>query len=369
MMRASLLMCAAAACLVAVAGKQVTISNIVPRRDTDGAILDAHDSKVNYFEGLYYWHAASYGNCTEPKGNSGCARTAVGACGFQTDHNVTLYTSADLVTWRNEGVAFSATGNLPPQSVLFAPKTVYNKQTQQWVMFFNYITQSFSNSYYGVATAASPQGPFLVVNHNLQLAFQDNGDEGIFVDDDGTAYIIYTTLSKGHSMSIERLSPNYTISTLVSSGIFGSSFVEAPALFKRGSVYYATFGSCCCYCGEGSSVSVYTASSALGPYTKRNVLGEALPPQRAALPAPPPAANGTIAVLAADFGASCGVHVNLTAPAAAACNGAANCSWQVCLCGTATCPAGTPGCIADPVRGRLARARGPPPSLPPPLPC
>jgi hypothetical protein len=79
----------------------------------------------------------------------------VGSCGFQVDHNVTLYTSPDLVTWTNEGVVFSATGNLPPQSVLFAPKTVYNRQTQTWVLFFNYITRTFAQSYYGVATAAS----------------------------------------------------------------------------------------------------------------------------------------------------------------------------------------------------------------------
>lgn len=62
---------AVAASLCATLAAPVTISNVVPRRDTDGAILDAHDSKLNFRDGLYYWHAASYGNCTEPKGNSG----------------------------------------------------------------------------------------------------------------------------------------------------------------------------------------------------------------------------------------------------------------------------------------------------------
>ena len=188
---------------------------------------------------------------------------------------MTLYTSPDLVTWTNAGVAFSAAGLLPPQSVLFAPKTVYNAATQTWVMFFNYITQSFSNSYYGVATSSSPAGPFKIVNPDVKLAFSDNGDENLFVDADGTAYIIYTTLSKGHSMSIERLSADYTTSTLVSSGVFGESNVEAPSLFRRGAVYYAVFGSCCCYCGSGSPVSVYTAASVLGPYTKRGALAAA----------------------------------------------------------------------------------------------
>jgi hypothetical protein len=320
-------------------GVDVTISNVIPRRDTDGAILDAHDSKLNYFEGLYYWHAASYGNCTEPKGNSGCAPASVGSCGFQTDHNVTLYTSPDLVTWTNAGVAFSAMGNLPPQSVLFAPKTVYNAGTKQWVMFYNYITRSFSNSFYGVATSADPAGPFVMVNTNLALQFQDNGDEGIFVDDDGTAYIIYTTLSHGHSMSIERLSPNYTTSlgAAASSGIFGDSFVEAPAMFKRNGIYYATFGSCCCYCESGSEVRVYTSTNPLGNYTKQNVLGAAVVV---------PTQNGTInAVLDVEYGKNCkNTTVNLTAAAEAACTGSANCSWTVCL-------GSGDGCIPDPDYG------------------
>ena len=263
----------AAICLLAacVWATPVNISNVVPRRDTDGAILDAHDSKVVLKDGIYHWFAASYGNCTEPKGNSGCASVAIGACGFQTDHNVSLYTSADLVTWKNEGVVFSAMGLLPPQSVLFAPKTVWNAKTQMWVMFFNYITGSFSNSFYGVAQSPTPTGPFAIVNHDVALRYQDNGDENLFVDDDATAYLIYTTLSAGHAMSIERLSENYTTSlgASASSGLFGDTGVEAPMMFKRGSTYYAVFGSCCCYCGAGSQVSVYTAQQPLGPYSKQ----------------------------------------------------------------------------------------------------
>jgi hypothetical protein len=85
-----MLLALAASLLTSALAAPVTISNVVPRRDTSNAILDAHDSKLNYFNGLYHWHAASYGNCTEPKGSNGCATASVGACGFQTDHNVTL---------------------------------------------------------------------------------------------------------------------------------------------------------------------------------------------------------------------------------------------------------------------------------------
>jgi hypothetical protein len=78
-------------------------------------------------------------------------------------------------------------------------------------------------------------------------------------------------------MSIERLAPDFLTSlgatdSTQSSGIFGESYVEAPAIFKRNGIYYAVFGPCCCYCESGSVVSYYTASSPLGPYTRRGVL-------------------------------------------------------------------------------------------------
>ena len=266
----------AAACVL---GRPVEISNVIPRRDNTGAIMDAHDSKMVYDAETktYYWFAASYGNCTEPPGNSGCASIKIGGCGFGTNHNVTLFTSKDLVTWDNQGVVFGAAGNLPANSVLFAPKTVYNPTTRQYVMWFNYIVGSFSASFYGIATSPTPTGPFkLVVSKVDTLQYTDNGDENIFVDDDGTGYFVYTSLEKGHSVSVERMLPNYngTQGAAGSSGVIGDPNVEAPMMFKRNGTYYVVFGRCCCYCGSGSTVSVYTAASPLGPYTKRSSLGE-----------------------------------------------------------------------------------------------
>lgn len=59
----------------------------------------------------------------------------------------------------------------------------------------------------------------------------------------------------------------------VSSGVFGNEFVEAPILFKRKGIYYALFGNCCCFCGHGSGIGIYTANHPLGPYTYQNNVG------------------------------------------------------------------------------------------------
>ncbi len=52
--------------------REVTINNVIPRRDTDGNILDAHDGSVFLYDDLYYYYGPSYGLCKEPPGPSGC---------------------------------------------------------------------------------------------------------------------------------------------------------------------------------------------------------------------------------------------------------------------------------------------------------
>ena len=42
--------------------RTVNVSNVLPRRDTSGAIMDMHDGNVHVGEdGTYYWYAAGYG--------------------------------------------------------------------------------------------------------------------------------------------------------------------------------------------------------------------------------------------------------------------------------------------------------------------
>jgi beta-xylosidase len=121
---------------------------------------------------------------------------------------------------------------------------------------------------YAAATSASPEGPFKLVTPSTNLtrnnATSHAGDGHIFVDDDGSAYFIY---SAQYYMSIEQLTPDYLASTGKSSPLFSEYFVEAPFMFKRNGTYYALFGHCCCFCYQGSGVIVHTASHPLGPYT------------------------------------------------------------------------------------------------------
>jgi hypothetical protein len=276
--------------LVLLEGKVVNISNIEPRKDTTGAIMDIHDGTLMYFEGLYYYFGASYGFCKEPPGDSGCAGGGIGSCGFQTNHNVSLYVSTDLATWQFRGHVFQVARDSPLEAVMFCPKVIYNALTKLWVLWYNYITRDggFASSYYAVATSAKPDGPFKVVNKNLTtLRYANTGDFNLFLDDNGNdAYLIYTSHITGsgdtHIMSVEKLAPNFqsTLGEKASSGYFGQHRVEAPAMFKRNGLYYTVFGNCCCYCKKGGPVTYYTSSSPLGPYRTGQVISANIPSQQ-----------------------------------------------------------------------------------------
>lgn len=59
--RAALVVVSAAA-TASCDARTVNVSNVLPRRDTSGAIMDMHDGNVHVGEdGTYYWYAAGYG--------------------------------------------------------------------------------------------------------------------------------------------------------------------------------------------------------------------------------------------------------------------------------------------------------------------
>jgi beta-xylosidase len=140
------------------------------------------------------------------------------------------------------------------QGMLYCPRVIINPNTKKWIMWFNFIPSSgtgVSQSLYAVAVSDTAQGPFQLVTDNVTtLAWENTGDLNLFQDDNGDAYIIYTShindkiYNPNHLMSVEKLSDDYlsSLGKEYNSGFFGQIPVEAPAMFKRNNIYYAVFG-------------------------------------------------------------------------------------------------------------------------------
>lgn len=151
----------------------------------------------------------------------------------------------------------------------YRPHVVFNARTGKYVLWIN----SYDNvSNYHVFTADSPGGPFvegpqprLAVNRDAPAGALNNGDEDVFVDRDGTAYLVLTDIVAGHRLKIERLDPTYTTGTGEVSDL-GVSGVEAPSMFERAGRYYVAYSDpTCAYC-PSTGTSYVVADSPLGPW-------------------------------------------------------------------------------------------------------
>ena len=238
------------------------------RFDTAGDAIDAHDGGIQRFGGTYYLYGTSYG----------CGFTWQGPgtpfCGFR------VYSSPDLSHWTDRGPLFDTATVAWQQRCngstygCFRPHVVYNAATHRYVLWFN----SYDNTVdYHVFTAPRPAGPFteqpaphLAINQTAAPAGVNNGDENLFVDTNGTAYLVYTDWIGGGDLVVEQLDRGYLSGTGRYVRLHTRN-TEAPSMFRRDGRYYITYSDPNCgYCA-GTGTSYLTAPSPLGPWTGASV--------------------------------------------------------------------------------------------------
>lgn len=236
-------------CTLLSAEKTVTISNLRPRTDVSGQIVDAHDGRISQFNGTFYWYGTAYGNTS----------------GFTRNNTYQCYSSNDLNHWKLEGALLQNA----PSGVYYRPHVIYNANTRNYVLWYNWYAELWDGKF-GVAVSTSPTGPFKIVNPDVKVLNSADGvgDFGLFVDDDGTTYLAYNTIN-GHRGSVERLRADYLSSTLENGG-FITEDCEAGAMFKREGKYYLLTDKTCCFCTQGSGARVYVSNNPLKGYVQRN---------------------------------------------------------------------------------------------------
>ena len=243
-----------------------------PWLDTNGNIIQAHGGGIMYDEKTetYYWYG-------EDKTNGYLPATGVHA-----------YSSKDLYNWKDEGVVMKAVENREDldtdpyfkelyknrsseekdvifsdintaRGVLERPKVIYNEKTDKYVLWLHVdgpyqgSDSNYAKAKAGVAISDSPTGPFEFLESNrlnkvpegFEYKVQNTGmarDMNLFVDDDGTAYIIYSS-EENYSLYISKLNEEYTA---IAGEEYGKDFIraiydghrEAPAMFKYEGKYY-----------------------------------------------------------------------------------------------------------------------------------
>ena len=217
----------------------------VSRFDVDGNALDAHDGSLLQVGNVFYLYGTSYD------------------CGYRYQQNAQFcgfraYSSPDLVHWTDRGYIV-APGAC---AFCFRPHVVYNASTGRYVLWAD------EGGRYMVATNPSPTGIF-TAQPDPALAVGGAVDESLFVDTDGTGYVVHNTTQVAAGLTadmvVERLTPDY-LRTTGQYVRLGLGDVEAFAVFQRNGVYHALMSDpSCAYCS--GSTGEMTATSMLGPWS------------------------------------------------------------------------------------------------------
>ncbi len=267
--------------------------------DDKGEHINAHGGGVIYHEGTYYWY-----------GENRPAR------GFTTEVGVGVYSSKDLMNWKNEGVALAVSetkGDVIERGcIMERPKVVYNPTTGKFVMLFHLELKGrgYEAARVGFAVSDTPTGPFKFIRslrpnagkwpmdftkRDIKRAMaldeakykewwtpewrravdeglllkrdlpggQMSRDMTVFVDDDGTAYHIHSA-EENLTLNIAELTPDYLDYTGRYIRLAPGGHNEAPTIFKCDGVYWMITSGCTGW--DPNEARMFRAESMWGPW-------------------------------------------------------------------------------------------------------
>ena len=259
--------------------------------DTKGKPINAHGGGILFHEGIYYWYGEfKTGKTYLPDCNKSWDGTRVDTVG------VSCYSSANLTDWKNEGLVLAAmagdtNSDLDPSKVLERPKVIYNPSTKKFVMWMHIDSASYSAARCGVAVSDRPTGPFKYLGSfrpdvgawpqnvtdadkipsRTNVLARDLGtgqmarDMTVFVDDNGKAYIFYSS-EENPTMHVSLLTDDYLRTAGKYSRIFIGRSMEAPAVFKHAGKYYVIASGCTAWAPNAARSAV--ADNIFGPWTE-----------------------------------------------------------------------------------------------------
>ncbi len=250
--------------------------------DTDGKPIQAHSAGILRDGGVYYWYGEDK---TLGNGNR---------------RGVACYSSRDLVSWKNEGLALPKEAmpeEFRDRGICERPKVVKSAKTGKYVMWMHLDDQRYRTASAGVAVADRPTGPFVFLKCFRPIAPADNPaftpaagdrceqaargatyrDMNLFADDDGSAYVLYAAEDNA-TLYICRLSADCTDieRPAVEGRTWSRNFVwksrEAPAPFKHKGAYYLITSGCTGW--NPNPCRAARAPHVLGPWEDRGEIFE-----------------------------------------------------------------------------------------------
>ncbi|MEP6726575.1 MAG: family 43 glycosylhydrolase [Bacteroidota bacterium] len=214
--------------------------------DNNGNHVQAHGGGIIKIKGTYYWYGEERSQ------------------GLDSNiRYVSCYTSSDLTSWKFKGdvLQLADPENLGRRWVLERPKVFYNAATNKYVMYLHIDNASYKIASVAIAVSDAPDGNFKYVKMFRPLDHESR-DIGQFIDDDGTAYLVFEDRPFG--FRIAKLSDDYMNVEKEMSLV--KEHMEGGAIVHYNGLYYA-IGSA--LTGWNANPNKYaTASSLEGPWSE-----------------------------------------------------------------------------------------------------
>jgi beta-xylosidase len=222
--------------------------------DNKGVAINAHGGGMLKVGERYYWFGE---------------HKVGGKLGNTAQVGVHAYSSTDLYNWKDEGIALAVSddpdSDIVKGSVIERPKVIHNAKTGKYVMWFHleFKGRGYKGARVGIAVADQPAGPYtflysmrpnpvtwpLNVTDADKVPGPDNflerdfaagqmaRDMTLFVDDDGSAYLVASS-EENHTLHVSKLSDDYLKLSHSYTRVVPGGNNEAPAIFKHQGRYY-----------------------------------------------------------------------------------------------------------------------------------
>ncbi len=187
--------------------------------DNRGQHIQAHGGGIIKIGDTYYWFGEDRTQGLDPNKKF-----------------VSCYSSKDLANWtfRNQVLKLSDPENLGRRFVVERPKVFYNAKTKKYVMYIHFDV-NYALARVGVATSDTVDGDYQFVTSFRPLG-KESRDIGQFIDDDGSAYLIFEDRpAKG--FHVARLSDDY-LTVEKDMGLIKAP-LEGGAIVHYKGLYYA----------------------------------------------------------------------------------------------------------------------------------
>ncbi|MFS0859984.1 AbfB domain-containing protein [Paenibacillus taichungensis] len=239
----------------------VTITNGSDWLDTTGNPIQANSGNILKVGSTYYWYGE---HAVSGKFDS-----------------VNVYTSTDLKNWTfSNAILTKDSATELASSKIERPKVIYNAATKQYVLWAHYENGTDYNlGRVAVATSSTPNGKFTYEGSFRPLDYESR-DMTVFVDTDGTGYLITASRKNGganDTMAIFKMNTSYTGVESFVGWQFENAYREAPAVVKKGNRYYLfTSQAAGWYPNQGAYATASSMTgtwSALTPYGNPSAFG------------------------------------------------------------------------------------------------